>query len=49
MKQTITGPSMPTASICINKSRLKVYNPNDPTYYMEKGQNYFPSELYNSI
>ena len=46
MKQTITGPSMPTASICINKSRLKVYNPNDPTYYMEKGQE-FQIELFN--
>lgn len=46
MKQTITGPSMPTASICINKSRLKVYNPNDPTYYLETGQE-FQIELFN--
>jgi hypothetical protein len=47
MKQTITGPAMPTATICINKSRLKVYNnESDPTYYMEKGQE-FQIELFN--
>ena len=46
MQQTITGPSKPTAAICINKSRLKVYNQTDPTYYMEKGQE-FQIELFN--
>lgn len=47
MKQTITRPSVPTAQICINKSRLKVYNKEtDPTYYLEKGQE-FQIEIYN--
>ena len=47
MKQTITGLSTPTAMICINKSRLKVYNhENFPTFYLEKGQE-FQIELYN--
>lgn len=47
MKQTITGPSMPMAGICINKSRLKTYHKNNlPTYYLEKGQE-FQIELYN--
>ena len=43
----ITGPAMPTAGICINKSRLKVYNKESvPTYYLQKGQE-FQIELYN--
>ena len=47
MKQTISGPSMPTAQICINKSRIKVYNKdNDPTYFLDKGQE-FQIELFN--
>ena len=47
MKQMITGPAMPTAQICINKSRLKVYNKEkDPTYYLNKGQE-FQIELFN--
>jgi len=38
---------MPTAQICINKSRIKVYNKdNDPTYYLDKGQE-FQIELFN--
>jgi Zn finger protein HypA/HybF involved in hydrogenase expression len=38
----------PTAQICINKSRLKVYNKEtSPTYYLEKGQE-FQIELFNS-
>jgi hypothetical protein len=46
-KQFITGPSMPTAQICINKSRLKVYNKESfPTYYLTKGQE-FQIELFN--
>jgi hypothetical protein len=37
----------PTAQICINKSRLKVYDKeNLPTYYLEKGQE-FQIELFN--
>lgn len=47
MKQFINGPSMPTAQICINKSRLKVYNKESvPTYYLQKGQE-FQIELFN--
>ena len=48
MQQTITGPSgQPSAFICINKSRIKsYYNQTDPTYYMEKGQE-FEIELFN--
>ena len=37
----------PTAQICINKSRLKVYNKETtPTYYLQKGQE-FQIELFN--
>ncbi len=47
MKQFINGPSMPTAQICINKSRLKVYNKESlPTYYLQKGTE-FQIELFN--
>lgn len=47
MKKTITGPSMPMAGICINKSRLKTYHKNNlPTFYLEKGQE-FQIELFN--
>ena len=47
MKQTITGPSMPMAAICINKSRLKTYHKEKtPTFYLEKGQE-FQIELFN--
>lgn len=46
-KTTIRGASMPTAQICINKSRLKVYNPEtSPTFYLKKGQE-FQIELHN--
>ena len=37
---------LPTASICINKSRLKIYNETDPTVYLNKGQE-FQIELFN--
>jgi hypothetical protein len=47
MKQTITGPSMPMAAICINKSRLKIYHKEKtPTFYLEKDQE-FQIELFN--
>jgi hypothetical protein len=47
MKQTITGPSMPMATICINKSRLKTYHKEKtPTFYLERGQE-FQIELFN--
>ncbi len=44
------APSVPTANIAVNKSRLKVYkNTGDmPTYYLQKGH-YFYLELCNSI
>jgi len=42
-----TGTAVPQAQICINKSRLKVYNKEtSPTYYLEKGQE-FQIELFN--
>ena len=42
------APSVPTANIAVNKSRLKVYkNTGDmPTYYLQKGQE-FQIELFN--
>ena len=42
------APSVPTANIAVNKSRLKVYkNTGDmPTYYLKKGQE-FQIELFN--
>lgn len=48
MKVSInTGTAVPQAQICINKSRLKVYNKDkEPTYYLEKGQE-FQIELFN--
>lgn len=47
MKQFITGPSVPSAQICINKSRLKLYHKEtNPTYYLQKGQE-FQIELFN--
>jgi hypothetical protein len=48
MKVSInTGTAVPQAQICINKSRLKVYNKEtSPTYYLEKGQE-FQIELFN--
>jgi hypothetical protein len=41
---------VPSANIAVNKSRVKLYkNTGDiPTYYLQKN-NYFTSELYNSI
>lgn len=48
MKVSINeGTTVPQAQICINKSRLKVYNKEtSPTYYLEKGQE-FQIELFN--
>jgi hypothetical protein len=48
MKQVISAPSVPTANIAVNKSRLKVYNNAGslPTYYLQKGQE-FMIELAN--
>jgi hypothetical protein len=48
MKVSInTGTGVPQAQICINKSRLKVYNKDtNPTYYLQKGQE-FQIELFN--
>lgn len=47
MKQTITGPSMPMAAICINKSRLKIYHKETtPTVYLSKDTE-FQIELFN--
>lgn len=47
MKQTNNGYVMPTAGLCIHKSRLKVYNKESvPTYYLHKGQE-FSIELFN--
>jgi hypothetical protein len=47
MKQFTTGPRVPEAHICINKSKLKIYNKEtDPTFYLEDGQE-FQIELYN--
>lgn len=47
MKQSISGIRYPEASICINKSRLKLYKDgNTPTYYLENGQE-FQIELFN--
>lgn len=48
MIQTSTGYRVPEASICINKSQLKVYNKQDkfPTYYLDNGQE-FQIQLFN--
>src|SRR6185369_9879640 len=47
MLQRIIGSSSPTAQLCINKSRLKVYNKEtSPTYYLTNGQE-FQIELFN--
>jgi len=48
MTQKTLGTAVPTASIAVNKSRLKVYNKKGemPTYYLQKGQE-FQIELFN--
>lgn len=43
---TKTKDGMPTANIAINKSRLKIYKGDVPTYYLKKGQE-FQIELFN--
>lgn len=47
-KKTHKAPTVPTANIAVNKSRLKVYNNTGdmPTYYLQKGQE-FQIELFN--
>jgi hypothetical protein len=46
MKQISSGYRFPEASICINKSRLKLYKESFPTYYLNNGQE-FQIELFN--
>lgn len=48
MIQTSTRYHVPEASICINKSQLKLYNKQDkfPTYYLDNGQE-FQIQLFN--
>ena len=50
MKQSICEPTkrVPSANICINKSRVKLYNKSGemPTYYLQK-QTEFQIELFN--
>jgi hypothetical protein len=46
-KKYITNTEMPSAFICINKSRLKIYNKeSDPTFYLNNGDS-FQIELFN--
>lgn len=47
-KNNYQAPSVPTANIAVNKSRIKLYTKNVemPTYYLEKGQE-FQIELFN--
>lgn len=48
MKQTYSTPSVPTANIAVNKSRIKLYTKAGqmPTYYLQSGQE-FQIELFN--
>ena len=47
MKTTINNQKQPTANICINKSRVKIYNTKElPTIYLEKATT-FQIELFN--
>ena len=49
MKTNVTvGNPNPTATLAINKGRVKIYNnkSNIPTYYLQKGQE-FQIELFN--
>jgi hypothetical protein len=50
MIQQNYAPSVPTANIAVNKSRIKLYSNGVemPTYYLQKGD-YFHLELCNSI
>jgi hypothetical protein len=46
-KNYVNGALAPSAVICINKSRLKIYHKeSNPTYYLENGQE-FSIELHN--
>ena len=47
-KNNYAAPSVPTANIAVNKSRIKLYSKglDMPTYYLEKGQE-FQIELFN--
>ena len=44
--KTQANNGMPTANIAINKSRIKLYDNDTPTYYLKKGQE-FQIELFN--
>lgn len=44
--KTQANNGIPTANIAINKSRIKLYNNDSPTYYLKKGQE-FQIELFN--
>ena len=48
MKQTYSTPSVTTANIAVNKSRIKLYTKAGqmPTYYLQSGQE-FQIELFN--
>ena len=48
MKQNICAPSVPTAHIAVNKSRIKLYNKagDMPTFYLQKNQE-FQIEIFN--
>ena len=48
MKQNICAPSVPTANLAVNKSRIKLYSKglDMPTYYLQKKQE-FQIELFN--
>jgi len=48
MKQNICAPSVPTANLAVNKSRVKLYSKglDMPTYYLQKAQE-FQIELFN--
>ena len=48
MKQNYSAPTVPSAYIAVNKSRIKKYETSDsmPTYYLQKGAE-FQIELFN--
>jgi hypothetical protein len=47
-KQTIMEPTVPTANIAVNKSRIKLYNEENqiPSYFLQNGQE-FQIEIFN--
>ena len=41
MKQNYSMAPLPSAGICVNKSRLKIYHKEtNPTYYLSDGQEF---------